>query len=69
MQELKFKTNINCNGCVSKVSPELNAVIGIEKWNVDIENPQKILTVNTDKATAKDITQAVKKAGYNIESL
>lgn len=69
MQELKFKTNINCNGCVAKVTPGLNAVKGIKDWNVDIENPQKILTVNSTETTEKDITKAVKDAGYNIEKL
>ncbi len=29
METLKFKTNINCGGCVAKVTPELNATEGI----------------------------------------
>ena len=42
MNTLKFKTNINCNGCIAKVTPSLNGAGGIENWEVDTNNPQKI---------------------------
>lgn len=35
METLQFKTNINCSGCVAKVTPELNETEGIWHWNVD----------------------------------
>ncbi len=67
-KQLKFKTSINCSGCVAKVTPLLNAVEGIESWNVDTNNPDKILTVTT--ALPQDsIVETVKKAGFKIESL
>ena len=31
MEKLKFKTNINCGGCVAKVTPFLNAETSIDK--------------------------------------
>ena len=40
MKTLKFKTNIKCTGCVAKVTPFLNDEKGIEKWDVDIFNPE-----------------------------
>ena len=43
MNTLKFKTNINCAGCLAKVSPFLNAEQSIEKWEVDTSIPEKIL--------------------------
>lgn len=66
MKTYKFKTNINCGGCVTGVTPYLNRVSGIN-WKVDTDNPDKILTVETDEATEDDIIKAVKKAGYEIE--
>ncbi len=67
-KQLKFKTSINCGGCVAKVTPLLNAVEGIENWNVDTNNPDKVLTVTT--ALPQDtIVETVKKAGFKIESL
>jgi len=67
--ELKFKTNINCGGCIAKVTPSLNQTEGIEKWEVDITNPQKILTVETSTLESDDIIQFLKKVGYNAEKL
>ncbi len=69
MSTLKFKTNINCNGCVAKVTPVLNAAGAIQKWEVDINNPDKILTVETTVLTAEDVIKEVKKTGFNIEQL
>ena len=30
MKTIKFKTNINCGGCISKVTPFLNKQEGVE---------------------------------------
>lgn len=67
--ELKFKTSINCGGCVAKVTPLLNKVEGIEEWSVNTDNPDKILTVKTNGATENEIVDTVKKAGFTIESV
>ncbi len=69
MEILKFKTNIKCGGCVAKVTPHLNSVEGIDKWEVDINNPNKILTVNTTKVKADKIKDIVRQAGYSAEML
>jgi copper chaperone len=44
----KFKTNINCNGCVEKVSPFLINADGICHWDVDTANKDKILSVHSE---------------------
>tara|TARA_R110001583_G_scaffold412_4_gene3869 strand:+ start:11796 stop:12008 length:213 start_codon:yes stop_codon:yes gene_type:complete len=67
MENLKFKTNINCTGCLSKVSPQLNNEKGIEEWNVDLESPEKILSVKASSASEEEIVNAVKKVGFTIE--
>lgn len=69
MKELKFKTNINCGGCVSAVTPHLDKKEGIEKWEVDTNNPDKILTVHTDTLTQEEVIETVKAAGYNAETI
>lgn len=67
MKTLKFNTNIKCSGCVAKVTPHLDAVEGIEKWNVDIYNPSKPLTVETENLSADEVKAIVEKAGFNAE--
>jgi copper chaperone len=66
METKKFKTNIKCSGCVAAVTPNLNVAVGENNWNVDINNPSKILNVKAD-ATDDVIMEAVRKAGYKIE--
>jgi copper chaperone len=66
-KQLKFKTNINCNNCIRSVSGFLNEVEAIEKWEVDIANPEKTLTVEGDEVTVEMIVEAVEEAGFDIE--
>ncbi|MDQ6608813.1 MAG: heavy-metal-associated domain-containing protein [Bacteroidota bacterium] len=69
MKEYKFKTNINCGGCVAKVTPSLDANTDIKEWNVDTVNPSKVLTVKTEKLKEDEIQELVQKAGFKAEAL
>jgi len=64
MKKLSFKTNIQCGSCLSKVSPKLNEQTGIHSWAVDLQDPNKTLTVETEALDAEDIRKAVLKAGF-----
>jgi copper chaperone CopZ len=68
MEPLKFKTNIKCSGCVATVTPFLNEEVGENKWNVDTNDPAKVLTVTGVDDKAK-VINAVQKAGYKAESI
>lgn len=63
----QFKTNINCGGCVAKVTPALNEASGIESWQVDTTNKDKILSVKSAGITQEQVMDTVKKAGFRIE--
>ena len=69
MKTFQFKTNIMCDSCIAKVTPVLNENLGENKWNVDIKNPKKILTVSAEDASKSDIINAVEKAGYKAEEI
>jgi copper chaperone len=69
MKTLKFKTNINCSGCVASVTPHLNKEAGIKEWNVDTNNSDKILTVGTESLDAEDVKNVVEKAGFKAEDI
>lgn len=69
MKTLKFKTNINCSGCIRSVSPHLDNEKEIAHWEVNIADPDKILTVSTSTLTAEEVENAVKKAGFKAEAL
>ncbi len=67
MKTFKFKTNINCNGCVNAVTPLLSKISNIRSWQVDIDDPYKILSVDTEDQSDELIRKAVLKAGFEIE--
>lgn len=69
MNTYKFKTNINCSGCVAAVTPALNGNKDIKEWNADTANPDKILTVQAESLTAEQVKEIVNKAGYKAEKI
>lgn len=68
MDTLKFKTNIKCTGCLAAVTPHLNETVGERNWLVDLDDPQKILTVESD-SSENEIIAALKEAGFQAEKV
>ena len=64
--EIKLKTNINCAGCIAKVTPFLNENKAIQSWEVDIQNPNKVLTVKGN-ITQEELVAVVQKAGFKVK--
>jgi len=69
METIKLKTNIKCGGCVATVTPFLNESVGAGNWQVDTQNPDKVLTVQTEGVSADTVKAAVQQAGYKAEVL
>jgi copper chaperone len=69
MKTYIFKTNINCEGCISKVTPDLNQEERIMDWKVDTSAKDKILTVNTSGISETEIIEMIQKNGFKIEPL
>lgn len=64
MAELLFKTNIKCNGCIAKVTPFLDGEKQIDEWKVDLESPERILSVKSETLSSESVIELLKKAGY-----
>lgn len=70
METLKFKTNIKCSGCIATASSYLNEAAGENNWTVDIQNPDKILSVTgSEDISASEIVKAVQDAGFKAEKI
>jgi copper chaperone CopZ len=65
--ELKFKTTLDCGGCVSKVKSDLDNATGIQEWDVDTANADKILTVNSTGITEEEVIEIIKRKGFKAE--
>jgi len=68
MTTQQFKTNINCGSCIKKVAVFLDEVKDIN-WEVDTNNPNKILTVKGSAIDKNSIIDAVESAGFDIEEV
>jgi copper chaperone CopZ len=69
MKALRYTTNINCNNCIARVTPYLDALPSIVHWEVDTTHPEKILTVYGDEVRDESVQQKVREAGYRITPL
>lgn len=66
METFKFKTNIKCGGCIATVTPALNDLKAVKHWEVDLNNPDRILTIEADCATDETgIINALRGKGYD----
>ena len=68
-KEIKFKTTLDCGGCVSKVKSDLDNAVGIQEWNVDIANADKILTVSSKGITEDEVVAIIESKGFKAEPL
>ncbi len=68
-KEFRFKTNINCGGCIATVTPFLNAETHIKEWKVDTSSKDKVLTVNAEGLNEEQVADVIRKAGYKAESI
>lgn len=68
-QNLQFKTNINCGGCVASVKPHLDNADGVCHWEVDTTGKDKVLTVTSKGITEQEVIETVQKAGFKIEPI
>ncbi len=65
---MKFKTNAKCSGCVAAIGVKLNTILKKTEWNINLNSPEKILTVYA-AIPAAIVIEAVEAAGYQAEEL
>ncbi|MFH1120162.1 MAG: hypothetical protein V1775_10070 [Bacteroidota bacterium] len=70
MEVIKFKTNLKCNGCISAVTPFLDAVEGLGSWEVDLTTPDRVMNAKVDsEGSIASIITAFENAGYKASVL
>ena len=68
-QVLVFKTNLQFRKDVKQLAPVLNAIQGIIRWNVDQNDVDNVLRIETVQPGVEDIIRIVTSAGYFCEEL
>ena len=72
--EFKYKTSLRGWECIVTIKPYLDAVIGVSRWDVDMDDPEKILTVHVmdfghTRLAEGAIERAMADAGYTAVQL
>jgi hypothetical protein len=69
MEVLVFKTNLRYKKNLKEVTPHLNELKGVMKWNVDFHDRDKILRIVSTNLSPRLIEHALRTAGYVCEEL
>ncbi|MEO6315995.1 MAG: hypothetical protein ABIU63_07040 [Chitinophagaceae bacterium] len=69
MQILVFKTNVASRKKVAALAPYLRNIQGIIKWNVDLQDVDKVLRIECDSIPGGIIENSLQQAGYYCKEL
>jgi hypothetical protein len=62
----KYRTNLNCGGCVAAVKPHLDGDPAIRHWAVDTADPNKVLTVEGEGVSEEVVERHVADDGFKV---
>ena len=67
--ELKFKTNLSCDGCKARITPFLDKHEGIKSWELNLGDENKILTIEEEGISSEEVIDILRETGYQASSL
>jgi len=69
MEVLILKTNIRYKKQVKTVAPLLDGQDNISRWNIDLNDIDKVLRIESDDMELTEVVQIIKEAGFYCEEL
>jgi len=69
MEVLILKTDIRSKKHVKVVAPLLNNHDDISKWNIDLNDVDKVLRIESNDIRLTEVVQLIQKAGFHCEEL
>ena len=67
MDAITFKTDLHCSSCVSKVTPILEDDSSIKEFNINLDHPQKLITIQGNIINSGKLISKIEDAGYHAE--
>lgn len=64
METITFKTDLHCSSCVSKIEPILENDHTIREYNINLDHPDKLVTVKGNYLDAGLLISEFRDAGY-----
>ena len=69
MEKVVLKTDLSCKHCVMKVEPVLKSEAGIVDYSIDLEHPDKLVTISSEGADINKVISKFNAVGYMAERL
>lgn len=67
--EWRYRTSIMCNGCIAKVKPILDSAEGVASWSVNLDTPERILTIVPDGVVEEELLAQLRGAGFTVDRI
>ena len=67
MEKIVLKTDLSCKHCVMKVEPVLKSEKGIVSYSIDLQNPNKTVTIESNGTDIEQLIKGFQNAGYLAE--
>ncbi len=64
-----FSTSMSCGSCLAKLQPVLDSDSGVLEWKVDLDDPRKLLFVESLGLEASQIIAMIAQAGFEASEL
>ncbi|HBS86057.1 MAG: hypothetical protein A2W91_08140 [Bacteroidetes bacterium GWF2_38_335] len=69
VKEIKFKSNVECNNCKSKIENHMAFVKGVKSVDASIDKKEVTITYKPEKTNAEEIKTELAKLGYGAEMI
>jgi len=69
MEKIILKTDLSCPHCVKTVEPILKNTVGISDYSIDLEHPDKLVTISSEDANINSVITRFNAAGYKAEKV
>ena len=69
MEVLILKTNIRYKKHLKEVEPLLNGQHNILRWNIDLQDRDKVLRIESAELPINEVIQLIQNAGFHCEEL
>lgn len=64
-----FRTTLKCQGCINTIKPRMDSIKDIKSWSVDLDNPVKILHIDSDYDISESVIDALNQCGFKAEKI
>ena len=67
MEKIILKTDLSCQHCVKTVEPILKNESGIKNYEINLEHPDNLVTIESEGADIGNVIGKFNEAGYWAE--